>query len=64
MGRTSCRPRAYSPIGRVLRITTDVTDARVVQPLVPEMPPVGVLNAPEAPSRNGGALGTRRDGRS
>jgi hypothetical protein len=54
--RTSCPPAAYGAITWVLCIAANVSNARIVQPLLAKFAPVHMLNAPEASSGDGRGL--------
>lgn len=56
--RTPCPPRTHKPITRIVRRASNVPDLRVQQSLPPtKVFAVQVLDAPEAPGRDGAFLG-------
>lgn len=53
---TACPSTAHSAVSRVIRITTNISHARIVQSLLAKLAPVHVLNTPKASRRDGGGL--------
>ena len=53
---TACPSTAHSAVSRVIRITTNISHARIVQSLLAKLAPVHVLNTPKASSGDGGGL--------
>jgi hypothetical protein len=57
--RTTSPSAAYSPVPRVLCVTTDISDSRIVQALSLVFLSVHVLDAPETSCGDSGGLRTR-----
>jgi hypothetical protein len=53
---------AHSAVAWIIAVAANVSHARIVQPLVLELPSVHVLDAPEASCGDGGGLRARRHG--
>ena len=53
---TTSPPAAYSAVSRVLCVAANISNARIVQPLLAKLAPVHVLNAPETSCGDGRGL--------
>jgi hypothetical protein len=58
--RTTSPSTAYSPIPRVVRVTTDIPDPRIIQAFSLVLPPEHVFDTPETSRSDRGGLRARR----